>query len=440
MSETGSRPGPECEREGGGSSPAWGYESPSLLNSEVSNILSRGQPPPEPDERHKWTHPSPGPGTKQPPSLARPVSCPLYPGPGSASAPPSTNKKFVTPSSVASVSPFQMPDQSQELRNHLYQAAYQHHSPFRFPFLPVNPVNRFFQSLPPSPLRLPYPFPYPYPPAYLPSEPGQTRESPSQTRDTRESPTSHKRKHSDDHHSHGNHHKSPSNDSKDKAREPQSIVRRSPVTTQPPETSSNSNNNSSPYFRAGSLIQLASGHMKKVEDLNTDDFVISAATCPDISIDQARVSRLDHSPDTDLYTIVFGVGRAGPGQEMVSVDVSGDHPFFVTEQGWSSCSPAATMTSYHLEAAQLVVGDICISLRHTQTEADARTKQVRFLDSPVPPSTVKKKRISPDDLTTSRPTPVSLNLKVSHLETNFSASLTPSHLTKESASQHLTTK
>ena len=139
MSEPGARP--ECDRESAGSPPAWGYESPSLLNREVSNILSRGQPPSEPDERHKWTHPSPGPATK-PHSSARPVSCPLYPGPGSASAPPpASTKRFVTPSPVAPVSPFQVPDQSQELRIHLYQAAYQHPSPFRFPSLPVNPVN-----------------------------------------------------------------------------------------------------------------------------------------------------------------------------------------------------------------------------------------------------------------------------------------------------------
>ena len=431
MSESG------CDREGAGSPAAWGYESPSLLNREVSNILSRGQPPSEPDERHKWTHPSPGPAsTKSSNSQARPVSCPLYPGPGSASAPPPASKRFVTPSPVAPVSPFQVPDQSQELRNHLYQAAYQHHSPFRFPFLPVNPVNRFFQSLPPSPLRLPYPFPYPYPPAYLPSDPSQARDS----------PTSQKRKHSaDDNHSNGHTHKSPpsSGENKEKqAREPQSIVRRSPMTTQPSlETnfSSNNNNNSSPYFRAGSLIQLASGHMKKVEDLNTDDFVTSAATCPDISIDQARVARLEQSPDTGLFTIVFSVTK---GQEMVSVHVTGDHPFFVTEQGWSSCSPAATLASYSLEAAQLMVGDLCISLRHTQPEtADIRTKQVRFLDSPVPPSPVKKRRISPDDVTTTSrpaPVPVSVNVRVSHLETDPSLSVTPSSHTKVPAC--LTTK
>ena len=209
--------------------------------------------------------------------------------------------------------------------------------------------------------------------------------------------------------------------------------------TQPVETNvSSNNNNSSPYFRAGSLIQLASGHMKKVEDLNTDDFVTSAATCPDISIDQARVARLEHSPDTGLFTIVFGVGRSGPGQELVSVHVTREHPFFVTEQGWSSCSPAATLTSYHLEAAQLMVGDLCISLRHTQPEVDTRTKQVRFLDSPVPPSPVKKRRISPDDLTTSRPSPVSVNVRLSHLEADSSLPVAPSSHTKVPTS--LTTK
>ena len=432
MSEAG-------DRDSAGSPPAWGYESPSLLNREVSNILSRGQPPSEPDERHKWTHPSPGPVTKPHTSAARPVSCPLYPGPGSASAPPtaSASKRFVTPSPVTPVSPFQVPDQSQELRNHLYQAAYQHHSPFRFPFLPVNPVNRFFQSLPASPLRLPYPFPYPYPPAYLPTDSAQARDS----------PTSQKRKHSsDESHSNGHSsHKSPasSSDAKEKARpEPQSIVRRSPMTTQQPSETNFSNNNnnntiSSPYFRAGSLIQLASGHMKKVEDLNTDDFVTSAASCPDISIDQARVARLEQSPESGLFTIVFSVTR---GQEMVSVQVGGDHPFFVTEQGWSSCAPAATLASYALEAAQLCVGDLCISLRHTQPpEPDIRTKQVRFLDSPVPPSPVKKRRVSPDDLTTSRPSPVSLNVRVSHLDTDPSLSLTSSSQTKIPATS-LTTK
>ena len=57
-----------------------------------------------------------------------------------------------------------------------------------------------------------------------------------------------------------------------------------------------------PYFRLGSLIQLASGATKRVEDLNTDDFVTSAAACPDIAIDQARVARLEPGPGPG-YTV-----------------------------------------------------------------------------------------------------------------------------------------
>ena len=74
-------------RESVHSPQCWGFESPSLLNREVSNILSRGNPPAE-DERHKWTHPSPVQQNLQnlqaqqahhpPHTSSRPLSCPLY--------------------------------------------------------------------------------------------------------------------------------------------------------------------------------------------------------------------------------------------------------------------------------------------------------------------------------------------------------------------------
>ena len=315
--------GSRSRRESVNSPQCWGYESPSMLNREVSNILSRGNPPVE-DERHKWTHPSPVQSQTQPQAhhaSSRPVSCPLYPNSNPMSVSPGHNKKFVSPSTVT-VSPFQLSDQSQELRNHLYQAAYQHHSPFRFPFLPV---NRYFQSLPPSPLRLPYPFPYPgYPPSY-PFTSGSGPD-PSLSRD---SPHGLKRKHSEEANPNV---KSDIKDGKDKK---EAKERRETPSFQSPSfdpNPSNCNNNSSPYFRAGSMIQLASGHMKKVEDLNTDDFVTSAATCPDICIDKATVSRLDQNPETYLFSITFSVGRSSSHSEFVTVNVSPDHPFFVTEQ------------------------------------------------------------------------------------------------------------
>ena len=42
------------------------------------------------------------------------------------------SKKPVSRSPAPAVSPYQLADQSAELRSHLYQAAYQHHSPFRW--------------------------------------------------------------------------------------------------------------------------------------------------------------------------------------------------------------------------------------------------------------------------------------------------------------------
>ena len=69
--------------------------------------------------------------------------------------------------------------------------------------------------------------------------------------------------------------------------------------------------------------------MKKVEDLTTEDFVSSAETCRDISIDQARVTKLKHDPESAQYTITFNVGSRSPSQ-LVSVSVGPEHPFFVT--------------------------------------------------------------------------------------------------------------
>jgi len=340
----------------------WGYESPSQLNREVSSILSRANPPPD-DERHKWTHPSPVQ------TSGRPVSCPL-----SAAGAGGREKKFSAP---LSVSPFQLTDQSQELRNHLYQAAYQHHSPFRFPFLPV---SRYFPSLPPSPLRLPYPFPYP--PSYPPyPHPGDVRET------HRESPVSNKRKYNEEPPRHTN----------------KAQTSRAPAHSSPGQRTEN--NNQPPHFRAGSIIQLADGNMKKVEELRTEDFVSSAASCPDISLEEATVTNLDsnNSDRSGHLVVTFSLGKFA--SERVSVTISPEHPFFVTDQGWSSFSPSLSMARFSLDCRQLTLGDVCISLRPVVAEpGDKSYKQVRFQDSP---AHVKRKRLSAS--------PLNLNVRMSAL-------------------------
>ena len=376
-------PSPQC----------WGYESPSQLNREVSSILSRGPPPAE-DERHKWTHPSPVH------TSGRPVSCPLSAAGAGASG--ARDKKFSSP---LAVSAFQLTDQSQELRNHLYQTAYQHHSPFRFPFLPV---SRYLPSLPPSPVRLPYPFPYPsYPPYPLPPD----------LRDC-DLPANNKRKYSEE-------------PASTKVRagvewrdKPEVTTPLSQATTQSGGHASSglrttpTNQPSAPHFRAGSLIQLANGNMKKVEHLKTEDFVSSAASCPDISLEEATVTKLENNNNNSVL-ITFCLGKSLA--ESVSLTISPEHPFFVTGRGWSSFSPHQTITRFSLDCKQLAVGDVCISLRHGGSEGpgDRNQKQVRFQDSPLPPhhsphQPAKRKRLSPSNPGLS--SPFNINLKVTQVQ------------------------
>ena len=114
------------------------------------------------------------------PSPARLLPLPLLP------APPGPLAARLTLHCIplqASGSPFQ-PDQSAELRSHLYQAAYQQHSPFRLPFLPL--ARGYFPPPSHSPLRLPYPFPFPGYPAFQLPEPAakHTVESPKPSRES----------------------------------------------------------------------------------------------------------------------------------------------------------------------------------------------------------------------------------------------------------------
>lgn len=46
----------------------------------------------------------------------------------------------------------------------------------------------------------------------------------------------------------------------------------------------------------------------------------------------------------------------------VTVEAPLEHPFFVFDRGWSSCSPERTMRRYRLPCHRLTVGDCCISL------------------------------------------------------------------------------
>ncbi|XP_034144925.1 ataxin-1 isoform X2 [Esox lucius] len=114
-----------------------------------------------------------------------------------------------------------------------------------------------------------------------------------------------------------------------------------------------------PFFMRGSIIQLADGELKRVEDLKTEDFIQSAEISSELKIDSSTVERIDTGQTPNVVVIQFGVGEL---KAQVSVEVLMEYPFFVFGQGWSSCCPDRTTRLFELSCAKLCVGDVCVSL------------------------------------------------------------------------------
>ncbi|MEE6500334.1 hypothetical protein FKM82_003747 [Ascaphus truei] len=113
------------------------------------------------------------------------------------------------------------------------------------------------------------------------------------------------------------------------------------------------------HFMKGAIIQLATGELKRVEDLQTQDFVRSAEVSGGLKIDSSTVVDIQESQWLGFVTLNFMVGEQ---QSKVSLDVPPEHPFFVYGQGWSSCSPRQTAQLFALPCHRLQVGDVCISI------------------------------------------------------------------------------
>ncbi|XP_062848025.1 ataxin-1 [Trichomycterus rosablanca] len=130
-----------------------------------------------------------------------------------------------------------------------------------------------------------------------------------------------------------------------------------------------------PYFMKGSIIQLADGELKRVEDLRTEDFLQSAEVSKELKIDSSTVERIDSSRTPDAVIIQFSVGEQ---KAQVCVEVVVEYPFFVFGQGWSSCCPDRTTQLLALSCAKLSVGDVCISLTLKSLRNGALRKDQTF--------------------------------------------------------------
>uniref|UniRef100_A0A8C2FFY7 Ataxin 1b n=1 Tax=Cyprinus carpio TaxID=7962 RepID=A0A8C2FFY7_CYPCA len=132
-----------------------------------------------------------------------------------------------------------------------------------------------------------------------------------------------------------------------------------------------------PFFMKGSIIQLADGELKRVEDLRTEDFVQSAEVSGELKIDSSTVEHIECSRTPNAVIIQFSVGE---NKAQVCVEVLVEYPFFVFGQGWSSCCPDRTTQMLALSCAKLSVGDVCISLT-LKSLNDSIQKKDNFSDS-----------------------------------------------------------
>lgn len=85
-------------------------------------------------------------------------------------------------------------------------------------------------------------------------------------------------------------------------------------TLSPPSTPTkptlNTNNNTVPgNFAKGSLIQLDTGELRRVEDMRTEDFVLSAERNPELRLAESTVVRIEENPIAGSTTITLSYNQ-----------------------------------------------------------------------------------------------------------------------------------
>ncbi|WKX91899.1 hypothetical protein Q1695_010156 [Nippostrongylus brasiliensis] len=123
------------------------------------------------------------------------------------------------------------------------------------------------------------------------------------------------------------------------------------------------------HFMKGTMIQMANGKLKKVEEMSSDDFLLSAPLSKLFNVDASVV--LEIARASTLARVKFAVGHA---QYKATLEPQLEHPFFVLGKGWSSCDPRRTAETFGLECQELKAGDVCISLSRRTDDTD--TKQL----------------------------------------------------------------
>ncbi|GAA6092546.1 uncharacterized protein LOC113661926 [Tachysurus ichikawai] len=113
-------------------------------------------------------------------------------------------------------------------------------------------------------------------------------------------------------------------------------------------------------FFEGSLIELDGGRLKRVEDLQLEDFKCCTASCPELSLTRFAVKKITSSDKPGLICLEVEVDDNLHSK--ISLEVCEEYPFFVCSRGWSSCHPDRTANLCCLRCQQLHLGDMCLAL------------------------------------------------------------------------------
>uniref|UniRef100_W5M766 Uncharacterized LOC102691565 n=1 Tax=Lepisosteus oculatus TaxID=7918 RepID=W5M766_LEPOC len=152
------------------------------------------------------------------------------------------------------------------------------------------------------------------------------------------------------------------------------------------------------HFTKGSLIQLSTGELKNVEDLQTDDFLRSAAVSPEFHLSFCTIQHISPSPSQGCAHLQVLLGDQKV-QELLKVLV--EYPFFVRNQGWSSCCPQRTLQLYGLSCHQLMVGDVCLVLTPAPTPSPVPSTDHQGQTSGNMPPSSSTLRLTTEDTVTS---------------------------------------
>ncbi|KAG9332554.1 hypothetical protein JZ751_014652 [Albula glossodonta] len=125
-----------------------------------------------------------------------------------------------------------------------------------------------------------------------------------------------------------------------------------------------------PHFAKGSVIELSSGRLKLVEELQTEDFMLCADTSPEFHLSSCTVLLISPSPAPGFSHLQVLLTDRNT-QELLKVLV--EYPFFVRDRGWSSCCPQRTAQLYGLRCRQLSVGDVCLVLTPSPSPSGAQS-------------------------------------------------------------------